>query len=157
MATNEEVIREVYALAEAKQLNPDRFAELFGEDGYFLDMSSGQKYVGDDVRQPVMALASIFPDFHRELLQIYSTSDDVVVVELKLQGTQEGDFPTPAGVLPASGRKFDVPCCDVFHVKDGKVKSFHCYNLASIWLDQLNGNSKQSLFETWAVRRHRPV
>ena len=77
-----------------------------------------------------------FPDFHRELVRVYTT-DDVVVVELKLQGTHRGDFQVVGGILPATGTKFDVPCCDVFHLRNGKVVTFRCYNDLSIWLDQL--------------------
>lgn len=138
MPTNEEIIRELYAVAEAKSLDLDRFVALFANDGYFLDMASGQKWTGAAVRQPLEGLGAPFPDFHRELLKVYSAADGVVVVELRLQGTHEGDFPIPGGgVLPATGKRFDVPCCDVFVVENGKVKSFHCYNMRSIWLDQL--------------------
>ncbi|MBC7942196.1 MAG: nuclear transport factor 2 family protein [Chitinophagaceae bacterium] len=128
MPTNEAVIRELYRVAEAKSLNADRFVTLFAEDGYFLDMSSGQKWTGQKVREPVTGLISAYPDMHRELLRFYSTADDVVVVELKLQGTHKGDLRLPGGVLRATGRPFDVPCCDVWHLEGGKVKSFHCYN-----------------------------
>jgi ketosteroid isomerase-like protein len=137
MSTNEEIIRELYAVAEGASLDLTRFAALFAEDGYFLDMSSGQKWTGAEVRQPLEGLASIFPDFHRELLKVYSAADDVIVVELRLQGTHAGDFPTPGGVLRATGKRFDVPCCDVFVMERGKVKAFHCYNMRSVWLEQL--------------------
>lgn len=30
-----------------------------------------------------------------------------------------------------------TPCCDVFHLKDGKVMSFHCYVAVPILLEQL--------------------
>lgn len=126
--TNEAIIRELYDVAEANRLNPDRFVSLFADDGYFLDISSGQRWTGQEVREPVTGLISAYPDMHRELLKFYSTSDDVVVVELKLQGTHEGDLPLPGGTLRATGKKFDTPCCDVWHLKNGKVKSFHCYN-----------------------------
>ena len=128
LPTNESVIRELYRVAEAASLNADRFVSLFADDGYFLDVSSGQRWIGQEVREPVTGLISAYPDMHRELLRFYSTSDDVVVVELKLQGTHGGDLPLPGGALRATGRKFDVPCCDVWHLRDGKVKSFHCYN-----------------------------
>lgn len=135
--TNEGLIRQVYAAAEAKDLRPDTFVSLFADDGYFLDMASGSRWVGKDLGQPVQGFASIFPDMHRELLNFYSTDDDVVVVELRLQGTHKGDFPVQSGVLPPTNKPFDVPCCDVFHLVDSKVKAFHCYNMKSIWLDQL--------------------
>jgi ketosteroid isomerase-like protein len=126
--TNEAIIKELYDVAEAQSLNPDRFVSLFADDGYFLDISSGQRWTGQEVREPVTGLISAYPDMHRELVNIYSTSDQVVVVELKLQGTHKGDLPLPDGVLRATRKKFDVPCCDVWQLREGKVKSFHCYN-----------------------------
>lgn len=136
MTTNEDIVRELYAVAEAETSDVDRFASLFHDDGYFLDESSGQRWVGDDVRQPVEALNATFTDMHRELLRVHAM-DDVVVVELKLQGTHKGDFTTPFGAFPATGERFDVPCCDVWRLSDGKVKSFHCYKDLFDWLQQL--------------------
>ena len=72
----------------------------------------------------------------RELLRFHVT-DDVVVVELKLQGTHRGDFYVVVGILPATGRTFDVPCCDIFPLSESKVVAFHCYNHVSVWLGQL--------------------
>lgn len=125
--TNEALVRELYKVAEGETLDANRFAALFANDGYFLDMASGQRWTGKEVREPVNALISAYPDIHRRLLKFYHAADNVVVVELKLQGTHKGDLPLPGGVLRATNKKFDVPCCDVWHVKDGKVKSFHCY------------------------------
>lgn len=140
MPTNEEVIREVYEAAELKSLDLDKFVSLFADDGYWLDVPTGMKWTGAEVRGPLSGLGGTFPDFHRELLDVYSTKEGVVVVELKLQGTHEGDFMLPDGsILPATGRKFDVPCCDVWVVEDDKVKAFHCYNMRSVWLEQLTG------------------
>lgn len=141
MATNEEMIRELYAVAEAARLDADRFVALFAEDGYFMDMATGQKWTGAEVRQPIEGIGAIFPDFHRELLTVHSAAQGVIVVELRLQGTHTGDFPVPSGVLRATGKRFDVPCCDVFVVEQGKVKSFHCYNMRSVWLDQLGAGN----------------
>lgn len=128
LPTNEALVKELYRVAEAKSLSADRFVSLFADDGYFVDMPSGQRWTGQEVREPVTGLISAYPDMHRELLKFYHTADDVVVVELKLQGTHMGDLPLPGGVLRATNKRFDVPCCDVWHLKDGKVKSFHCYN-----------------------------
>lgn len=136
MPTNEEIIRQVYEAAEASVRDTEKFISLFAEDGYFLDVPSGTRWVGSDVGQPVEALFVAFPDMHRELLKIHG-SGEVVVVELRLQGTHKGDFHIAGGVLPATGRTFDAPCCDVFRLKDGKVTEFRCYNDVSTWLDNL--------------------
>mgnify|MGYP000518892004 CR=1 FL=1 len=65
MPTFEDVVRESYAAAEAKNLDLDKFVSLFAEDGYFLDMASGLKLTGAEVRQPMEELGKPFPDFHR--------------------------------------------------------------------------------------------
>ncbi|WP_245291331.1 nuclear transport factor 2 family protein [Methylobacterium aquaticum] len=146
MPNNEEIIRELYAFAEAKSKDTEKFVSLFAEDGYFYDVPGGQKYHGKDIGLPVDVMASAFPDMHRELYTFY-VKDDVVIVELALQGTHKGDFPMAGGVLAPTGRRMDAPCCDVFHIKDGKVKSFHCYNLPSVILQQLGvlGNLEAAL------------
>lgn len=136
MTTNEEIINELYAVAEGDTRDASRFASLFHDDGYFEDESSGMRLYGRDVGQLIEAVAGAFPDMHRERLRTY-TAGDTVVVELRLQGTHAGDFHTGEGVLPPTGRTFDVPCCDVFRLSDGKVEAFHCYNQLSVWLKQL--------------------
>lgn len=59
---------------------------------------------------------------HRELYDVYVT-DDVVVVQLALQGTQDGALHLPFGMLPATLKRIDAPCCDVFKLVDGKISS----------------------------------
>ncbi|WP_341485878.1 hypothetical protein [Thioclava sp. GXIMD4215] len=59
------------------------------------------------------------------------------MVELAIRGTHRGALMTPTGPLAATGKVIDVPCCDVFRMKDGKVAAFHCYNAFSIMQQQL--------------------
>jgi hypothetical protein len=60
-------------------------------------------------------------------------------VELALRGTQSGPLRMhmPVGTLPPSGKQMDAPCCDVFHMVNGKIKSFHCYPSRTVFLSQL--------------------
>jgi ketosteroid isomerase-like protein len=134
MTTNEEIIRRLYQVAEVKDV--PAFIKLFTDDGYFYDVSAGQKYYGEDIGKTVDIYARAFPDMHRELYSVYATGD-VVVVELSLNGTHKGPLALPAGTIPATGNEIHAPCCDVFHLVDGKVKSFHCYTAATILLGQL--------------------
>jgi len=73
---------------------------------------------------------------HRELYSLYF-NEDVVVVELSLNGTHKGDLALPDGVIPPTNKEMHAPTCDVFHLKDGKVPSFHCYVAAPLLLKQL--------------------
>ncbi len=134
MSTNEEIIRNLYQLAEVKDV--PGFVEVFADGGYFYDVSAGQKYYGQDIGKTVEIYARAFPDMHRELYSVY-ISGDVVVVELSLNGTHNGPLELPAGTIPATGKVMRTPCCDVFHLAKGKVISFHCYTAATILLGQI--------------------
>jgi predicted ester cyclase len=135
MPTNEEIIRTLYKVAEVKDVAG--FVKLFTDDGYFYDVSAGQKYYGQDIGKTVEVYARAFPDMHRELYDVYA-SGDRIIVELSLNGTHKGPLELPAGTIPATGNKIQAPCCDVFLIEKGKVKSFHCYTAATILLGQLN-------------------
>ena len=131
---NERIIRELYEIAELKDVS--RFVALFSSDGYFYDVSAGEKYYGDDIGSVITNYATAFPDMHRALDKVY-VSGDVVVVELSLNGTHKGPLVLPAGTIPATGKEIQAPCCDVFHLKAGKVTSFHCYTAATVLFGQI--------------------
>jgi ketosteroid isomerase-like protein len=141
--TNEAVIRALYEAAEVKDV--EQFKSLFTEDGYFYDVSAGVKYRGEELGQTIDIYATAFPDMHRELYDLY-VAGDVVVVELSLNGTHRGPLVLPAGTIPATGKEMHAPCCDVFHLKEGKVTSFHCYTAATVIFAQLGvlGNQAAS-------------
>jgi ketosteroid isomerase-like protein len=132
--TNEAVIRALYQAAEVKDVA--QFNSLFTEDGYFYDVSAGVKYRGEELGRTIDIYGTAFPDMHRELYDLYVTSD-VVVVELSLNGTHRGPLVLPAGTIAATGKEMHAPCCDVFHLKEGKVTSFHCYTAATVIFAQL--------------------
>ena len=62
---------------------------------------------------------------------------DTVVVELALQGTHKGPLAVPGGFIPPTGKPMNAPCCDVFRLVDGKIKTFNCYWSAAMVLAQL--------------------
>jgi hypothetical protein len=135
-ARNEQVIRSLYSLAEGNAKNTSKFVSLFTDDGYFYDVSAGKKYFGPEIGATVDVYAAAFPDMHRELYALRSFGDHVLV-ELSLNGTHKGDLVIPAGAIPPTSKVMRAPCCDVFHLKDGKVLSFHCYVAVPILLEQL--------------------
>jgi ketosteroid isomerase-like protein len=133
---NKQIIQQLYMSAEGASKDTPKFVSLFAQNGYFYDVSGGKKYYGEDLGFVVDVYAAAFPDMHRELHQMYFM-DDVVVVELTLNGTNNGDLVTPDGTVPATRKEMHTPCCDVFHLKGGKVTSFHCYVAVPIMWDQL--------------------
>jgi len=133
---NEQAVRGLYAAAEGAHKDTPLFVSYFTDDGYFYDVAAGKKYYGKDIGLTVDIYATAFPDMHRELYQMYFM-DDVVAVELSLNGTHNGDLAIPAGIISPTHKEMHTPCADVFHLKDGKVKSFHCYVAVPILLENL--------------------
>lgn len=133
---NEMLIRELYRVAEVQ--DSKGFVDLFTEDGYFWDVSAGVKYYGEDIGKTVDIYATAFPDMHRELYDLYVLDDEnTVVVELSLKGTHKGPLQLSTGSVEPTGKTINVPCCDVFKIENGKVKSFHCYTAGTILMGQL--------------------
>jgi ketosteroid isomerase-like protein len=131
---NVAAVRNAYAVAERMDL--DGWIKLFTPDGVFTDNSVGATYRGRNLADPVRYYGTAFSNMHRELYRIY-TDGNVVVVQLALQGTQDGPLQLPFGSLPPTGKKMDAPCCDVFELQDGKIKRFDCYPEGSVILAQL--------------------
>ena len=133
---NEQTIRSLYEAAEGNVRDAAAFISFYAEDGYFNDVSAGQKYYGEQLRDPIDRYDSAFPDMHRELDQFFFAGD-VVIVTLSLNGTHKGHLRMSAGTIPPTHKVIHAPCCDVFRLKDGKVLSFDCYLAATILLGQL--------------------
>jgi len=101
---NEQLIRRLYHLAEATSKDTQKFVALFADGGYFYDVAGGKKYYGSDIGLTVDVYAAAFPDMHRELDSFYF-DDNVVIVELSLNGTHKGDLAMPAERFPRRERK----------------------------------------------------
>ena len=133
--TNEEFVRTAYALAEERDI--EGWIDCFNPDGIFIDNSIAVTYRGpSEVAKPVEYYGAAFSDMHRELYKFYNDGD-VVIVQLALQGTHDGALHLPFGMLPATGKRMDAPCCDVFTLKNGKLQIFDCYPEGSVILSQL--------------------
>ena len=138
---NEEIIRKLYAAAEGPGKDFKKFVSFFSEEGYMHDIPSGTKFRGKAIGDSIAALASAFPDVHRELLSIY-VAENVVVVELRIRGTHKGEVAVDSKTIAPTGKAIDVPCVDIFRLESGKVTSFNCYNLPSVMQQQLGLVSK---------------
>lgn len=135
MHENEKIIRAAYQVAE--DVDVAGWVAAFTEDGTFTDMSIPYTYRGaEELGKTVEVYARAFPDMHRELHTFYVV-DDIVIVQLHLQGTHDGPLETPQGVVPPTGKRMDAPCCDVFELVDGKIKRFDCYAEGSVIARQL--------------------
>jgi predicted ester cyclase len=136
MSGNIQVIRELYAAAEGRTLDLAKFVSCFSQGSYVRNIPLGLEFRGEDIALVASGMADAFPDIHREIFNIYAMGD-TVVVELAIRGKHQGALVTLEGTIPATGKTIDIPCCDVFQMQNGKVISFHCYNAASVLMQQL--------------------
>jgi ketosteroid isomerase-like protein len=135
--TNEQAIRHLYHVAEAKYEDLKAFVACYTEDGEFVDMSSGTTFRGpNELWKTVAVFSKAFPDMHREIHHLHVVSD-IVFVELTLQGTHKGPLELPIGTIPPTGKTMNAPCCDIFRLVNGKVKLFNCYVESSVIFAQL--------------------
>jgi ketosteroid isomerase-like protein len=134
-ADTESFIRGAYALAEKMDL--DGWRSCFTAGGVFTDNSIGVTYKGMELDYPVRQYGTAFGDMHRELYDLWTMGEDTVIVRLALQGTHTGPLETPFGTIPATGKRMDAPCADIFELQDGKIRRFDCYPEGSIILTQL--------------------
>jgi ketosteroid isomerase-like protein len=137
MATDAEtVVRAAYHAAEGNVLDVAGFIDLFAEDGVFNNVVAGETYRGEHLGDLVIFMGNLAPDLHRELHRFH-VMGNVVAVELSIQGTATGPFPTPAGVIQPTGARLDIPTADFWYVENGKIKEFNCYVGVSVMLAQL--------------------
>ena len=134
MSDNEALVRRAYDLAEVKDI--PGWISAFTEDGTFTDMSTGVTYRGDTLGDLVEIYGTAFSDMHRELYRFYS-ANEIIVVQLALQGTHDGPLVLPTGTIPPTGSRMDAPCCDVFELVDGKIRRFDCYPSGTVIMAQL--------------------
>jgi steroid delta-isomerase-like uncharacterized protein len=136
MPDNKEIIRRAYKLAE--NVDIPGWIAAFTEDGVFTDQSIEVAYRGpNELGKTVENYARAFPDMHREIFEMYDSGDNIVVVQLALQGTHRGPLALPRGIIPATGKRMNAPCCDVFELSGDKIKRFDCYPSGSVVLTQL--------------------
>ena len=135
MHENEKIIRAAYQVAEEQDVAG--WVAAFTEDGTFTDESIPYTYRGpEELGKTVEVYAKAFPDMHRELHTFYVV-DNIVIVQLSLQGTHTGPLELPGGTVPPTGKRMDAPCCDVFELVDGRIKRFDCYAEGSVIARQL--------------------
>ena len=141
---NEAIVRHAYHTTEGSVLDVAGFVGSFAEDGVINLGHAGQEfggvsqesYRGEQLGELVLRIAKLFPDVHRELHRV-NVLGDTVAVEVSIQGTALGPLETPAGIVQPTGAKVDIPCADIWYLRDGKIERFDCYAMSSAMLAQI--------------------
>ena len=76
---NENLVRQLYLLADAAAKDTSRYVSHFADGGYFYDASDGRKYYGADIGKVVRNYSLAFPDLRRDIHSFYFDHNAVVV------------------------------------------------------------------------------
>jgi steroid delta-isomerase-like uncharacterized protein len=68
----------------------------------------------------IRATKSALPDAHMAVDKAVEAGNEVFIAG-RFQGTHQGDFVTPQGTMPASGKALVLPFADYFRVEDGTI------------------------------------
>lgn len=101
--------------------------------GSFLDQNAEWSFGGSSrargseaLKQAMQAHWATFPDHQEEMTNMIAT-EDWVAVEYVGRGTQKAPFDTPYGQIPPTSRRVELPSCDVYQIKNGKIVRIHTY------------------------------
>jgi len=80
--------------------------------------------------------AQAFPD-SKASFHSASVSGETVVIEVTWRGTHEGPLQTPAGAIPATGKRIEIRACNIFEIRGEKVRTQRQYFDMATMLEQL--------------------
>jgi steroid delta-isomerase-like uncharacterized protein len=83
--------------------------------------------------------ADAFPDSNATF-EAAHVSGNTVILEVTWRGTHGGPLRTPAGDIPATGRKIEMRACQVVDIADGKVRGIRQYLDMATMMAQLGVN-----------------
>ncbi len=108
---NEVIIKQLYEHFNKQEWQ--KMADMYVEVMDFKDPSFGTEITKQSRQQTIQKytdLAKIFPDIHDEVVQMYSSGENTVIVEFISTGT-----------APDS-TKFKLPICTIFTIERGKLR-----------------------------------
>ncbi len=84
----------------------------------------------------VTAFKQAFPDLHWDMREFIEGSD-TVVAEGVFIGTNTGAMVGPRGPITATGRRVELPFCDIWKVRNGRIVENRIYYDQVTFLGQL--------------------
>lgn len=98
----------------------NKMAEMYSETAEFKDPSLGPgivKQTREQIIQKYRGLNQVFSDIKDEIIQVYPSDNNHIIVEFISSGTAP------------DGSKFELPICTIFTMENGKiVKDFTYYD-----------------------------
>jgi len=111
--------------------------KLVDNNAQFQIIPFGAKFSGKEgYLQLAQSWANAFSDGQCHITNI-AAGEDWAVVEFAGRGSQDGTLMSPEGDIMPTGKSVDIPFCDVFKIKNGKIVSHNSYFDSSTMMKQL--------------------
>jgi steroid delta-isomerase-like uncharacterized protein len=105
----------------------DRLRAALAADVVYDEIGSQRRLVGvNDFVQSYQAWKRAGPDGKGTVTRAVA-SGDTVLIEVTWSATQTGRIETAKGIIPASGKQWNVRGAQVITVKDGRIKELRQY------------------------------
>jgi len=113
---NEKLVKQYFDLFNKHDWK--KMSEMYSETADFKDPSLGKgivKQTRKQTQEKYVRLHEIFPDLHDEVVQIYPSGDDHIIVEF-----------VSTGKAPDNS-KFELPICTIFTIENGLITKDFTY------------------------------
>jgi steroid delta-isomerase-like uncharacterized protein len=142
MAAQEHVAlaRSLLDLYNDRQSDPawlEKSLAALAADFEVIDAPSGATLHGPEgYKRLTLFFAEALPDSREEVTNAFATEDQVVLEGI-VRGTNTGSRNLPTGAISATGRSTELRVCHVFQIRKGKIVSFRTYYDMTTLLEQL--------------------
>ena len=114
----------------------ERDRDLMSDDIIHISATAGTVTGIEAFLAFVTAFKQAFPDLHWEMREFIEGSD-TVVAEGVFIGTKSGTMVGPRGPIPATGRRVELPFCDIWKMRNGRIVENRIYYDQVTFLGQL--------------------
>jgi steroid delta-isomerase-like uncharacterized protein len=115
----------------------DGLKESFAADGVYDEVGTRRRLQGpDEILDAHQGWAKAFPDAHGSITGAFADGDNVTL-EITWKGTHTGPLEGTQGVIPPSGKSWELRACQVVKVEQDKIKEDRQYFDMVSLLDQL--------------------
>ena len=113
----------------------DLLEELISPDAAITIPGSGT-VTRDELPAVLEAWLAGFPDMHHETIEVIEDGHQGWL-RLRVTATHTGDFVTPAGTIPATGKPVEIISCDVVTAEDDRITGWNAYFNSAALMAQL--------------------
>lgn len=131
----EQLVRSMYENFNNREF--DQLSESISSDFEWMNVPFGERFHGPEgARQFLTGWASAIPDAQVTLSTV-AVADEYAIAEFFFRGTHTGTLHSPSGPIQATGKRLEVPVCEVMHFSGGKIDSTRTYYDAATMMRQL--------------------